>query len=240
MIYCISDIHGNLAAFDDLLRKVKFKSPTDKLILLGDYIDWGRNSIGVLRRVRQLVENYPQNVIALMGNHELLLIASQVNETARMVWATNGGLGTKAQLEHFGELEGWAHWLQRLQFQYTEGRYIFCHSVPYNPNTPREEMNRNITLAHMRVVDPAVAHSVWARVDEDFKRSQIPEGMILVSGHTKAKNYGGWDAVYVSKNYVNIDCGAKRIPDGHGRLGMLVIKDNGKYKMYYSTKKDAM
>ncbi len=50
-IFSISDIHGHLAELEEALGRIKSKAAEgDKLILLGDYIDRGPDSGGVLRR----------------------------------------------------------------------------------------------------------------------------------------------------------------------------------------------
>jgi len=60
----IGDIHGCLTEFNNLLDKLNYNPNTDRVILLGDLIDRGPDSIGVLRTARQL------NLECVMGNHE--------------------------------------------------------------------------------------------------------------------------------------------------------------------------
>lgn len=71
-IFCISDIHGHLAELEEALARIKAKAGEgDRLILLGDYIDNGPDSGGVLRRVFKLQEAYGlERIIVLRGNHE--------------------------------------------------------------------------------------------------------------------------------------------------------------------------
>lgn len=67
-LYVISDIHGCSDTFISLLDKIGLNK-TDSLYLLGDYIDRGNNSSGVLETIFKLkAENY--NVFPLKGNHE--------------------------------------------------------------------------------------------------------------------------------------------------------------------------
>lgn len=75
-IFCISDIHGHLTQLEEALSRIKEKAAEgDKLILLGDYIDNGPDSGGVLRRVFELQKTYgPEQVIVLRGNHEEMLL----------------------------------------------------------------------------------------------------------------------------------------------------------------------
>jgi predicted MPP superfamily phosphohydrolase len=67
----IGDIHGNLPALEDLLRKVLPElGPGDTLVFLGDYIDRGPNAAGCLERILRLKEDARFSVITLLGNHE--------------------------------------------------------------------------------------------------------------------------------------------------------------------------
>ncbi len=72
-IYAMSDIHGMLRPFHkrlDQLNMDKIRSGKAKLILLGDYIDRGFNSLGVLETVCKLQSDLGDNVIVLIGNHD--------------------------------------------------------------------------------------------------------------------------------------------------------------------------
>ena len=55
-IYCISDIHGCLAEFEEALSLVldHLGEPDTKLVLLGDYVHGGADSKGVLDRIIDL------------------------------------------------------------------------------------------------------------------------------------------------------------------------------------------
>lgn len=68
----IPDIHGCLLSFEALLDKVNF-GKNDQLFLLGDYIDKGSNSVGVLDCLIDLKESNYQ-IFALQGNHEQMLL----------------------------------------------------------------------------------------------------------------------------------------------------------------------
>jgi hypothetical protein len=60
----IGDIHGCIEEFDELLKTLSYNSNTDRVILLGDLIDRGPDSLGVVRRAREL------NLECVLGNHE--------------------------------------------------------------------------------------------------------------------------------------------------------------------------
>lgn len=74
MIYAMSDIHGCIKAFEEQLQQVDLTGG-DRLILLGDYIDFGDASGQVLRRIYGLQKQYgKEKVIVLKGNHEELFL----------------------------------------------------------------------------------------------------------------------------------------------------------------------
>lgn len=69
MDYAVGDIHGCLDKVRRLLDLVHYDPAADRLIFLGDYIDRGSQSKGVLDLMIHLQEENPANVF-LMGNHE--------------------------------------------------------------------------------------------------------------------------------------------------------------------------
>ncbi len=60
----VGDIHGCLEEFDELLKKLSYDKSNDRLILLGDLIDRGPDSVGVVARARQM------DLECVMGNHD--------------------------------------------------------------------------------------------------------------------------------------------------------------------------
>jgi serine/threonine protein phosphatase 1 len=76
--FAIGDIHGNLAALDDLLTTLESElHPADELVFLGDYIDDGPDVAGCIRRIIEVRERAPCRVVALMGNHEQWMLRSR-------------------------------------------------------------------------------------------------------------------------------------------------------------------
>jgi serine/threonine protein phosphatase 1 len=68
--FVIGDIHGDLVALDCLLARLPSLGRRDTLVFLGDYVDRGPDSRGVIERVQELQVDGPAKVVALRGNHE--------------------------------------------------------------------------------------------------------------------------------------------------------------------------
>ena len=70
----IGDIHGDLRTLFEILDLIKFgeflTNPNNKIIFLGDYVDRGRDSIGVLFTICYLKQKYPDSIVLMRGNHE--------------------------------------------------------------------------------------------------------------------------------------------------------------------------
>ncbi len=73
--YAIGDLQGCLASFEELLAKLNLDFTRDSLWLTGDLVNRGPQSLGTLRRVKQLVEDYPRRIVTVLGNHDLYLLA---------------------------------------------------------------------------------------------------------------------------------------------------------------------
>jgi protein phosphatase len=67
-ICVLGDLHGDYKALQALLKTVDLDF--DLLVFLGDYADRGPDGVEVIRTVKTLRQQYPKNVVALMGNHE--------------------------------------------------------------------------------------------------------------------------------------------------------------------------
>jgi len=95
--FAISDIHGCAKTFHTLLDNLAF-SKSDSLYLLGDFIDRGPDSKGVLDQV-MFLKNDGYQVFCTRGNHEQLMLNSFTDPHHEQVWKNNGGMD---MLESYG------------------------------------------------------------------------------------------------------------------------------------------
>jgi serine/threonine protein phosphatase 1 len=134
-VLAIGDIHGCLQAFDDLLAWVE-PTPEDKLVLLGDYVDRGPDSRGVLDRILQLRQRL--NLVCLRGNHEQMMVdAYRGGRPEKKMWLSVGGVEALAS---YGVVPGSGsldtvpreHWdfLENGLVNYHESElFIFVHAT---------------------------------------------------------------------------------------------------------------
>ena len=96
--FVVGDIHGQLDKLDALLPKLfKRIRPGDTLVFVGDYVDRGPESRGVVDRVIELQEGgWPGPVVTLMGNHEWMLLdfIAEEKKLHPSIWIQNGGMKT--------------------------------------------------------------------------------------------------------------------------------------------------
>jgi len=150
--YAIGDIHGRLDLLTDLIDMIaaddmaRGPAASTELIFLGDYVDRGADSAGVIDYVLRLREWWPL-ITCLRGNHEeVFLMAARGDESALRFMTRIGGRetllsygATEEDLDNMtlGELRDWlmatipeAHlaFLESLQDQAIIGNYAFVHA----------------------------------------------------------------------------------------------------------------
>ena len=102
MVYLLGDVQGCSAALDAMLEALAFSPSRDRLVVLGDLVNRGPDSLGVLRRLSALGDA----ASCLLGNHDLHLLA-----VARGVRKLHRG-DTVADVLAASDREHWLHWLR--------------------------------------------------------------------------------------------------------------------------------
>ncbi|KKN67649.1 hypothetical protein LCGC14_0459080 [marine sediment metagenome] len=100
-LYVIPDIHGASGLLDKILKRIlplrKSDGIQDKIVFLGDYMDRGKDGHKVLDTLIEIKKKYKENVIFLVGNHELLLFKALgwgAPSSSFDMWFVNGGYST--------------------------------------------------------------------------------------------------------------------------------------------------
>jgi serine/threonine protein phosphatase 1 len=217
--YIIGDVHGRLDLLErliaDIARDLDANPVAEVLtVTLGDYVDRGPHSRGVLDR---LVSNpFPTPHIALKGNHEVMLERFLDDPSVASTWRRFGGLET---LHSYGVPVGSVQrgkgfeeasaalravlppehrkFLGSLRSSLDLGRYFLCHAG-IRPGVPFERQSDDDLL--------------WIR--EEFLASRLNFGKLVIHGHTPVER------PEVLPNRINIDTGAFAT----GRLTCLVVE----------------
>ncbi|RBP38580.1 serine/threonine protein phosphatase 1 [Roseimicrobium gellanilyticum] len=170
--FAIGDIHGCLAAFEALLSIVPLSSE-DALVTLGDYVDRGPDSCGVIERLMALRSTQVVQLITLRGNHEIMMLMAHRDEAIIRDWCDAGGDATIAS--YMGtKLAGIpdAHWdfLQKTLPYHETATHIYVHAT-VDPEAPMNEQQDHMLY--------------WERY---WNSGRHVSGKTLVCGHTPQRN----------------------------------------------------
>ena len=99
--FVIGDIHGCAATMRRLVVEMLRPLPTDRIYLLGDLIDRGPDSKGVLDFIFELRKG-GLTVDSVRGNHEEMCLKACEDHSYQGLWAANGGLATLASFQADG------------------------------------------------------------------------------------------------------------------------------------------
>lgn len=221
LVYAIGDVHGHLSLLEGLLDRIaadvasREPSPSSSppqapvLVLVGDYVDRGPESRGVIERLIALEALATQRgdfePRFLLGNHEQTMLAFLESPEGGPAWAEFGGGATLASYgvpppPGRGDAAAWAEvqarfkaavpsehvaFLRRLELSARYGDYLFVHAG-VRPGVPLDRQ------------DPE--DLVWIR--GDFLNAAHRLDVVVVHGHTPA------EAPFVGADRINIDTGA--------------------------------
>ena len=201
-VYAIGDVHGcldRLQAMHELIAEDLAARPTEEAVLvhLGDYVDRGPDSAGVVARLAAgaPLPNVP--TVNLMGNHEHMMLAALATgetETTEL-WLANGGADSlqswgvprSAQPREWPSYLPMPHlmFLRDLAMRHEVGGYLFVHAG-IRPGIPLDRQSRHDLM--------------WIR--EPFLSWNESFGPVVVHGHTPRPE------PVVRPNRIGIDTGA--------------------------------
>jgi serine/threonine protein phosphatase 1 len=96
----VGDIHGCFRALSTLASFVPFE-PQDVVVTLGDYVNRGPDSSAVLDWL--IAYKKKGNLVALRGNHEIMMLQARDSDEAYRQWQNYGGDATLASYSPFGD-----------------------------------------------------------------------------------------------------------------------------------------
>lgn len=205
-VYTIGDIHGQLDLLNDLAELIRadlFSGPSEAMtIFLGDYVDRGPNSAGVLERLSRA--DFPTPIRALRGNHEEVVLRFFEDASVLESWRRFGGIETlrsygvnvseatrgvgydRAQESLLARMPP-RHktFLTETVFATSLGDYFFCHAG-VRPGVALDRQSPKDLL--------------WIR--EEFLRHEGAWDKVVVHGHTPVRD------PEIRPNRINVDTGA--------------------------------
>ena len=150
LTYAIGDIHGRLDLLTTLLAQIEqHRAGRDRtIVFLGDYIDRGPESAGVIATVRRLQAREPGCIVCLKGNHEDLMLKAYRDESKVNLWVMNGGYETMAS---FGpdvpaEVLRWAEVLPTVH----EDAHRFYVHAGFRPGRPGPDPSEYVRACRKR------------------------------------------------------------------------------------------
>lgn len=191
--YVIGDIHGCAGLLNELLEKISLDADQDDTILfIGDYIDRGPDSKGVIDRVLRLMEDHGR-VIPLMGNHELMLLNAMRGINQEEFLAV-GGLAT---LHSYGISPDK---IGNMDFLLPASHRAFLEDLlPYWEGAEHIFVHAGLQPG-VHLTQQSPDWLFWAR--DNFIHTDYDFGKIVVYGHTP------FDKPQVDGNKIGIDTGA--------------------------------
>lgn len=194
--FAIGDIHGDLAALRKLFTRLPALTSDDTVVFLGDYIDRGPDSAGVVAWLRDFIRTCPAKVVALRGNHEDAWLQVVDKGWAEFVLPRGNGclecyrsfkgqpIPTEEEFPTNEDLDGMIEgkfippdvlsWLRTLPFFYEDDHAIYVHA-----GIKRQGEG----FPHPSAVTPQRA-LLWLR-DRDFFENY--RGKLVVFGHTTTR-----------------------------------------------------
>lgn len=196
-VLVVGDIHGCSGALNALLAAVR-PGKNDMLVTLGDYVDRGFDSAGVLDRLIEL-RNQTQ-LISLRGNHEEMMIDARKGEQLLQFWLNCGGDSTLVSYpSDVGEpriadipSDHWRFLEEECVDWFETERHLFVHAGVRAEVPPSEQ---SLTDLHWRSFgENTSAHSSGKTVI--CGHIPDPTGTIRDLGHTicidTGAGHGGW------------------------------------------------
>jgi serine/threonine protein phosphatase 1 len=190
--YAIGDTHGLSRMLQTLIARCR-QHAGDRpamFVLLGDYIDRGPDSAGVIRAIMNFQAELPGRVVALKGNHEATMLEVVDGTATADHWLTQGGTETLRSygIDSARELpDAHVRWLRSLPLSHDDGRRLFVHAG----------------IDPERSIDKQREHDlIWIR--EPFLSDTRDHGRLIVHGHTPLDD-GVPD---LRSNRLNLDTGA--------------------------------
>ncbi|MDH3716934.1 MAG: serine/threonine protein phosphatase [Planctomycetota bacterium] len=172
-IIAIGDIHGCSRALSALLSAIEPQSG-DTIVTLGDYVDRGPDTPGVLDQLIELQRDC--KLVAILGNHDQMLLHVIRGELDRELWSGCGGAATLESYGYEGDFNvipaTHIEFLENCVDYYETDTHFFVHAN-YDAGLPLDKQSDNALR--------------WRKLTEEIPLPHV-SGRIAIVGHTPDKN----------------------------------------------------
>ncbi len=165
--WVIPDIHGCVKTVTELVNDLIRPMRTDEIYFLGDYVDRGPDSKGVIDFIRTM-QRGGYNVLALKGNHEDFMVELYDAEMkSKNAWWSNFGnkkhkawleIGGKSTLTSFGVQHirdvpaDYIEWMRTLPHYYELDLFVLVHAgLNFKNEDPYEDLNSMLWLREYEI-----------------------------------------------------------------------------------------
>jgi serine/threonine protein phosphatase 1 len=193
LTFAVGDVHGCLEQLHRVVEACDARAGgrPARFVFLGDYIDRGPDSRGVIDFLMRWQMAKPDAVVCLRGNHEQLALDAHADERAMPDWLRNSAADTLRSYRRSGGRISPAHlvWLAALPLCHDDGLRFFVHAG-VDLKVPLNEQGADVML--------------WMREPFLSRSDEVDCGRFIVHGHTPQKS-GKPD---LRAHRVNLDTGA--------------------------------
>lgn len=220
MHYVIGEVHGEPAKLDTVLQKLDPR-PGDTVIFLGDYVGYGPDSLGVIRRIMNLPSELGVKVVPLRGDHEDILHRALIYPIVDVSIPFAYGGGPVSYWEIFKAMGG-AETIKALALlDSPEAKKIagFIQTLPFTWNGIVDEMrvlavHAGVMPTHTDILNQTLSDLVrvkgWQALYSMRARSGLPVPWdLIIHGHDDTDIPG-----QVFRGMVNLNAGAGVDPNG--------------------------
>jgi serine/threonine protein phosphatase 1 len=183
LTYVIPDIHGRHDLLSEALAEITLRSRDEAaaIVMLGDYVDKGPDSKGVIDLLLAGVDA-GWNLVTLKGNHDALMVEALHDPSKMAAWMGKGG--DAALASYGGDLAAVpaSHigWLDRLQLLHVDAHRLYVHAG-VDPELPLDQQCE-ATLLCKRY--PSEFSGGFGTLHVIHGHDNHPEGPLLYEGRT--------------------------------------------------------
>lgn len=194
----IGDIHGSIVEMCELFDKFNYDPSNDRVILLADLVDRGSDSVGVIRKAREM------KLESVLGNHDKHILT----------WVDNDRVGGKAYYKDLSEED--IQYIRDMPLYIEGDDFVALHAgirrnIPLNQQSEYDllhlrYLNEQQELISLRKINKLGKIETGAKIWSEYGPFPLLGGKDIVCGHSvmddvRIDRYADGTAVWF------IDCG---------------------------------